>query len=168
MSGCVASVCPEDKAIGVSHLEKLRPRPERKVFAVTLLPSSLVRTGPGLPIVLLVEQVLIGNVFAAPPEIAECHGCSCIRPYHKWLADIAPHRERRLRSSATKKRLRHLPAGGVVGFGNRFRNHGTGILSRQARRFHHGDGREHGREKLATGDCAYTGTGTFSMISFSA
>jgi hypothetical protein len=60
MSGCVASVPPEDKANVVSHLEPLPPRPERKVFAITLLP--LFEFFRGLPVFLLVEQVLIGNV----------------------------------------------------------------------------------------------------------
>jgi hypothetical protein len=65
----------------------------------------------------------------------------------KWLADRAPHRERRMRSCATKKRLRHLSSGGVVSFGYRFRNYGTCMLSRPARRSHHGDGRETRKRK---------------------
>lgn len=73
-----------------------------------------------------------------------------------------------MRPSAPKERLRDLFSSKVVSFWDNFSDHSDRILSRQPKRVIGANivGRT-GNRKLTTSDCSYTGTATFSMMSFS-
>ena len=130
MPGSIASVAPENKTHVKSHVEHLPPGPKRKVFAIALLPFfELIRW---LPIVLLIEELPVGNVSTASQKLAKVTYALAV--HSERLADVTSHGKCGMRAFATKERLRHLSAGRIVGFWDNFCDHGNRIFSWQTKK----------------------------------
>src|SRR5439155_59659 len=126
----ITSVSSEYEAHVESHIEHLPPSPEREIFAVSFPPFlKLVRR---LPILLLIEQFLVGNVFAAGQELPNFE--DCVAFHREGPSDIASHWKCWTRSLTSKERLRYRSSGSVVGLRNYFCDHGSCILSRQLKK----------------------------------
>jgi len=125
----VAAARAADEPGIVSQLQELSPSPQSKVFAVALF--ALFEFFRWLPIVVLVEQFFIRDVFAAAQELPDL--LNGLAFHAEWLAHIATHRKCGMGSFAAKERLRYLSSSRVVGFWDDFCDHGSRILSRTAK-----------------------------------
>ncbi len=166
MADSVTSVPSKNHARVKSHREHLAPSPEGEILAVARF--AFLEFLWWLPVFFFAKQFFIGDSTTTAEKLANFFQSPASDSQR--LADIAAHRKCWAKAFAAVKRLRDLFPMGVVGFRDCFCDHKNRILSR---RLKENDHREHwghtGKEKLATTteNCSYTGTGTFSMISFS-
>src|SRR5208282_1308690 len=123
MPGAVPPVSTEYAAGVESQLHELPPSPERKIFAVAFF--SVFEVFWRLPIIFFVEKFLIRNVLASCQKFADLLDGMAVNG--ERMTHITAERESGPQSLMAVERTKDLPAFGVIGSRNDFRDHGWNL-----------------------------------------
>jgi hypothetical protein len=119
VSGAVSSMLTEHNTGVVSQVHELAPGPECEVVTVSFLPFFKIFWR--LPIVFLVEELFVGNVFALRQESTDLFDGMAVNG--EWLTHITTKRKCGSRPLAAVERAKGFLAFRIVSSRNSFRDH---------------------------------------------